>query len=134
MALTAASTNALSTQVLGTIPAIFRDDNASYYSVGALANTVAETIVDLNVASIPDKTWLLVTCDDATWGRSAALFLISAGVLYEVWDVANKFAGTDAGTFIRFFVGSSGTAGDLIISNNTGAALAADAIRIYRLA
>lgn len=129
MSISSASINPLSTQALGTIPAIFRDDNASYYSVGALANGGTQIIIDGSYASLPDSAVLLVVTDDATWGRSCGVFMVNSTAVYELVDTASKYAASDAGTFIRIYLSST----SLIIKNSTGADLAAGAVRIYRL-
>lgn len=130
MPLSSVSINPLSTQALGTIPAIFRDDNATFYSVGALANGATQTIIDGTYASIPDAAVLLIVTDDATWGRSCGVFLVNSTAVYELVDTASKYAASDAGTFIRVYLSST----SLIIKNSTGADLAAGAVKIYRLA
>lgn len=129
MSLSSSSVNPTSTTLHGRIPAIFRDDNASYYSVAAIANAGTVTIIDDGTSTIPEFGVYAITIDDATWGRSVGVFMISAGAIYELQDTSSKFAASDAGTFLRVYISSN----DLIIKNSTGADLAAGAVRIYRL-
>lgn len=130
------SINPQSTQVLGKISAILRDDNMSFYNVRsdtAANSTIADdevvTIVDDVASSIPDKCLLLVLCDDATYGRNCGIFYVASGVVYELVDTSTKYAAADTDTFICLYVSS----GDLLLKNRSGAAIANDAIRIYRL-
>lgn len=129
MSISSASQNPTSTTLNGRIPAIFRDDQATFYSVAAILNGASVTIIDDLTSTVPEFGVFAITIDDATWGRSVGVFMISAGAIYELQDTSSKFAASDAGTFLRVYIASS----DLIIKNSTGADLAAGAVRIYRL-
>lgn len=129
MPLSSASVNPMSTQVLGTIPAIFRDDNASYYSPAELADDATEKLIDDTTSTIPENSVLMVVVNDATYGRFVGTFLYSAGAVYELQDTSTKFAAADTDTFVCLYVSSN----DLFVKNRTGATLAAGTIRIYRL-
>jgi hypothetical protein len=130
MPLTSASVNPFSTQVLGAIPAILRNDNGSYYSPGQLVDDAEEKIVDNTTSTIPENSLLLMVVNDVGgYGTGIAIFHYAAGVVTEVLDSANLFAAGDTDTELCLYVGST----DLFIKNRTGVTLAAGEVRLYRL-
>ena len=129
MSISSASQNPTSTTLEGRIPAIFRNDNASYYSVGSLADDATETLIDDGTSTLPEFGIYMVTVDDSTYGRFVGTFMISAGAVYELQDTSTKFAAADTDTFVCLYISSN----DLIVKNRTGATIAAGKIRIYRL-
>ena len=130
MPLSLNSVNPMSTQVLGTIPAIFRDDNASYYSPAELATNTSEKLIEDTTSTIPENSVLLMTVNDVGgYGTFAGLFHYAAGVVTELQDTSSKFAAAYTDTFLCLYVSSN----DLYIGNRTGVTLAAGEVRLYRL-
>lgn len=130
MSTTSASVNPNSSTFLGKFPAIFRDDNASYYEPDATANDhTAITIIDNVTSTLPEVCILMMVCTDADW-LGAGIYLYSAGVLTELFDSGSKFGVADTDSMLNIYISSS----DLLYRNRTDQALAAGAVRIYRLA
>jgi hypothetical protein len=119
--------NPTSTQVLGKVPAIFRDDNASYYTCGTLADNTAETLCV--AADLPESGLYVVALPNFSAIGIYAIYNDDVVLLYT--STASKFTatwGTTANDPVNFDVNSS----SLKIENQTGGSLTG--IRIYRLA
>lgn len=130
MPTTLATVNPNSSQILGKIPAIFRDDNASYYVPATLADDATEKIIDDTTSTIPEDSILLVTINDlGAFGNHIGIFMYSAGAIYMVSDPSTKFDDADTDAKVCLYISSN----DLYIKNRTGASVASGKIRIYRL-
>lgn len=127
MPLSSASTNPMSTQVLGTVPAIFRDDNASYYVSGTIADNASELLCV--AADLPENGLFVVALPDFSAIGIFAIYNDDAVILYT--STSGKFTatfGTTANDPVNLDVSSS----NLRLENQTGGSLTG--IRIYRLA
>lgn len=127
MSISSASMNPNSTQVLGKVPAIFRDDNASFYVAGVLADNTAETLCV--AADLPESGLFAVVLPDFSAMGIFAIYNDDAVVLYS--STSGKFTatyGTTANDPVNLDVNSS----SLKLENQTGGSLTG--IRIYRIA
>lgn len=127
MPISSSSVNPTSTQVLGKVPAIFRDDNAPYYVCGAIADNAAETICV--AADLPESGIYLIALPDFSAIGIFAVYNDDTVILYT--STSGKFTatyGTTANDPVNFDVNST----YLKVENQTGGSLTG--IRVYRLA